>query len=597
MIKAYLEKMNILVVETSKEFHEGELFNIVLYRENEKVNLLFLEKANGVYKYEVDYTFGHSYNLKVNNGFDIQIDLSIVVRTKEFDERYKYDGFLGSRVINKKTEFVVWAPTAEDVCLFLIDRDKIRRMKRSVGVYSIEIPRDLTDTRYMYLVKRHGVWVETTDPYNISNIDNSKHSVVYNLEEVSIEREEIDPQDAIIYELHIRDYTQTKDISHNGKYLGLIESDSLSYIKDLGVTHIQLQPIYDFGSVVEGSADFYNWGYDPVNCNIPEGWYASGKHHYSKIDEIKELIDSIHKAGLKVNVDMVFNHVFNMQAHSFEKIVPGYYFRYKDDELSNGSFCGNDIESSRYMSRRFIKDTIKRWITYYGVDGFRIDLMGIHDVKTMNDIRGIMDELSPGLMLYGEGWEMPTLYDGELATIKNHELMPRIGMFNDYFRDNLKRLHLLDLFVENILPLSKSVNYVECHDDETLFDFVKDKAKHKLITTLLILAPGILFIHAGQEFFRTKKGVRNTYCAPDEINALDWESYLENIDYVNYIREMIKFRKEHNNFLGYSYELNESDISALKISGDSKIVVTFNKTDKLVKNLKPFELVYEVLDD
>lgn len=589
MLNAYLEKMNILVVELDERFHGGELFNIALYKDEEEVELVFLEKNHKTLKYEVDYEFGYTYTLKINNGFDVYVDLSKVVRTKEFDERFKYDGFLGS-CYDGKTKFAVWAPTAEKVRVFLPFLDRSYSMKRENGVYTCEVEQDLQGHRYVYVIKRNGAWYESIDPYANLNAENSKYSVVYNLEEVEIDRKEINPMDQIIYELHVRDYTINRDVAHAGYYLGMKEAKAFEYIKDLGITHVQLMPVYDFGSVKENSSKFYNWGYDPVQLNVPEGWYSTNENDESKIIEFKQMIDHAHSLGLKVNMDMVFNHVFIMHKHAFEKIVPGYYFRYKGDQLSDGSFCGNDIESSRYMSRRFFLDTVERWVRYYGIDGFRFDLMGIHDCETMNMVRERLDQISPGLMLYGEGWDMPTLYDKPLANIKNNHLMPRIGHFNDYIRNNFKLLNLHGLFEENILPLDKSINYVECHDDETLFDLVGYE-KSKLITTLLILAPGTLFLHAGQEFFRTKKGIRNTYCSPDYINALDWERYEEHKDYVEHIKQMIQLRKDHNNFKGYDYKLTENQ---LIISKEQTITVRFNLKNHKSKELKPYEFSIEV---
>jgi pullulanase len=593
MINAYLEKMNILVVVLDERFHNGELFNIALYREQEEVELVFLEKNHKILKYEVDFVFGYTYTLKINNGFDVYVDLSKVVRTKEFDERYKYDGFLGSQY-DGKTKFAVWAPTAEAVRVFLPFLDRSYAMTRSKGVYSVEVEQDLTGQRYVYVVKRNGAWYESIDPYANLNADNSKYSVVYNLEKKDVKRVDFDPVEAVIYELHVRDYTINNDVIHKGKYQGMIETKSFEYLKDLGVTHVQLMPVYDFGSVKENSDKFYNWGYDPVQLNVPEGWYATNNEDDSKITEFNLMIDHAHKVGLKVNMDMVFNHVFIMQSHAFEKIVPGYYFRYEGDQLSDGSFCGNDIESSRYMSRRFFLDTVERWVTHYGIDGFRFDLMGIHDCETMNLVRERLDSISPGIMLYGEGWNMPTLYDKPLANIQNNDLMPRIGHFNDYIRNNFKILNFHGLFEENILPLDKSVNYVECHDDETLFDLVGYE-KSKLITSMLILTPGILFLHAGQEFYRTKKGIRNTYCSPDYINALDWERYSENLDYVEHIKSLIQLRKDHDFFKGFEYVVTDHELSIKKDGTEIRVVYNKNKTRKY--GLDPYEYTLEVVNE
>ncbi len=394
-------------------------------------------------------------------------------------------------------------------------------------------------------------------------------------------------------------------MTHKGKFLALTEAGTttpdgtmtgVDYLADLGVTHIQMLPVYDFGSVDEFNPfGSYNWGYDPVQYNVPEGSYSTDiSDPYSRILELKQAIAYLHGRGMRVIMDVVYNHMHDMGASAFEKIVPGYYFRTDaEGNLSNGSFCGNDLDSTRPMFRNFLMESTRMWIEDYGFDGFRFDLMGILDIDTMNAIAEQTLAIDPNAMIYGEGWNMPTfLEDDRKATMMNHAKMPNIAHFSDIFRDKIKgatmtdrvhevgygtgdversldAMHLLlgtVMHVNNegnyIEPYfsepSQTVNYVECHDNHTLWDklsiSLKDEPdeirvkRHKFITGLVILSQGIPFIHGGQEFLRSKEGEHNTYRSSDEINMFRWLKKDEHQEVVDYVKALIELRRTYQEF-------------------------------------------------
>jgi type I pullulanase len=361
----------------------------------------------------------------------------------------------------------------------------------------------------------------------------------------------------------------------------------------LGITHIQFLPIYDYSteSVDETRLDTpqYNWGYDPKNYNVPEGSYATNPYDpAARIVELKTLIQAIHDCGMRVIMDVVYNHVYDAFRHSFMKLVPGYYFRYRPDQsLSNGSGCGNDVASERKMVRKFIVDSVVYWAREYRLDGFRFDLMGLHDIDTMNEIRARLDEIDPTIIIIGEGWDIPTELPGERkATQHNAYKMPRIAHFNDGLRDALKGntfnlrepgfasgRHGLEhdvkrgiiagvQYLEHLrsfaLEPDQCVNYVEAHDNHTLWDklwltsaHVDELTRrkiHMLCTAVVFTSQGIPFLHAGQEFMRTKHGDENSYKSPTEVNWLDWERCAQFSNEVNYVRRLIALRKNHAAF-------------------------------------------------
>ena len=547
----------------------------------------------------IEYTIIDEKNRRSN------LRIGSIVRTDLFEMLYSYNkNDLGVTYTKEATTFKVWSPTAKELEIELIGPDGKHNYYDLVsmprGIWSLTITKDLEGYKYRYHVRINSAFETTLDPYGISSDANAKYNYVIDPEKLykfKYPKPEFSGKyvDAVIYELHVRDFTIDPNINNPlaGKFLGLLENcktpagnpTGLEYIKSLGVTHIQLQPIYDFGSVDELNPEkLYNWGYDPVQYNVPEGWYSTNPNDpYARINELRQLIDEIHHAGMRVIMDVVYNHVYDAVTFPFNILVPGYFYRYDDRGIiTNVSGCGNDVASEKKMASKFILDSVRYWMNNYNLDGFRFDLMGLLDVETMTNALMIVKTADPAGMVYGEGWNMPSnIPEEERANMNNYMLMPEIGFFNDQFRDKLKgsqwtkslgftsggKTSYLDLLylvtgscIDNYLFASpnQSINYVECHDNFTYFDFVGEIAPDMsleqkkdcmaLALSIVLVSQGVPFIHAGQEFFRTKKGVENSYKSPDEINMIDWSRCDENWEFVEMARDLIAIRDEYNIF-------------------------------------------------
>ncbi|MDB8566191.1 type I pullulanase [Turicibacter sanguinis] len=612
--EAYVDQYETITVYLKKTFYNGESSTFRLKDENSaSVELEILEKVeDGDYvKYLLkspSLTFGGEYRVADDHNLQTPLQFGYVVRTKEFDEEFYYAGDdLGTTYTKEATIFKVWAPIANRVKVDIALNDGYQTYdltREANGVWTVTVSGDLELASYVYLVKVNGKWNEATDPYAIASTPNHKRTVVVDPEKINIEsNRNMAPRvesytDAIIYEMHVRDFSvhENSGIQNVGKFLGVVEEGTrtsrgtltgLDYLVDLGVTHIQLLPTYDFGSVDElNQFETYNWGYDPVQYNVPEGSYATDVlNPYSRIIEMKQMIAKLHEKGFRVTMDVVYNHMFDAGSSAFENIVPNYYFRLGENgEVSNGSWCGNDVDSLRPMCRKYIIDSTKMWVRDYGFDGFRFDLMGILDIETMNQLTEECQAIDASVMVYGEGWNMPTLMDDELkAMMFNNDKMPNIAHFNDRFGRGIKgspfetelsdigyglgyteeldramnvvagsctNIGMEPLFVEPTMTL----NYVECHDNMTLFDKIMLSNKcesletrlkrQKMITALILVSQGVAFLHAGQEFNRTKDGDHNSYMSPDSTNKLDWDRKDEYIETVEFVKGFIKLRKE-----------------------------------------------------
>ena len=597
---AHLMDLQTLRITAEPEFHNGSIFQASLMMDDQPALLEPLRQEGSYFFYKVDYQPGRRYHLKVNNGFDTHISHQLWLHSKEFESLFHYDGSLGPEYSKKETTFKVWAPTATAVELRLyVDPLQIHFMTRGDrGVFSLTLKGDFKGVEYNFLTHVEGKYLAAIDPYAWMNAHNSTRSVVIDLDDLvsdlyqDLPVPRAHPTSNVIYELHVRDYSVFGSQEHKGKYLAFEETcaHDLRYIRDLGVTHIQLLPVYDFGSVWDHDDYFYNWGYDPVQFNTVEGSYATNPNEVSKLLEFQGMVKAIHNQGMRVVLDMVFNHVFDQSSFMWERLVPGYAFRHQEGNLSNGSFCGNDIETRQSMMRRYIIDSCMRFVMHFGIDGFRLDLMGLIDIITINQLRTSLDAVDPSFLLYGEGWQMFQTFAGqhELATIPNHRQTPHVGYFNDLLRNRFKELSQVDVIYQLFaktnfyLPVHQSINYVECHDNETLFDYLnEDFGRHQLITMMTLLAPGIPFLHAGQEFFRTKQGVENSYCSPDEINGIDWARQDRYRIYTEFVRNIIRYREQHIALTHPDAKVTVLDENGLKIF----VYEYQNDQAKLVLNL------------
>ncbi|WP_002147662.1 type I pullulanase [Bacillus cereus] len=569
-----------------------------------------------------------TYKVKIENFAHANTEIGKVIRSEEFDNLFYYSGNdLGNVHTPQHTKFRLWSPTASEAKLVTYKKwsDKIgteiNMQQGEKGTWKAELKGNQKGLFYTYKVKIGDKWTEAVDPYVRAASVNGDKGAVVDLEETNPKNwkankkpEFKSPEDAIIYELHVRDLSIQPEsgIKHKGKYLGVTEKGTkgpegvktgLDHMKDLGVTHVQFLPIFDYASVNEETLNEpqYNWGYDPKNFNVPEGSYSTNPYEPTvRITELKQMIQTMHDNNLRVVMDVVYNHMYNAAESNFHKLVPGYYYRYNEDgTLANGTGVGNDTASERKMMRKFMVDSVTYWAKEYNLDGFRFDLMGIHDYETMNEIRKGVNQIDPSIILHGEGWDLNTPLAAELkANQKNAEKMKGIAHFNDNIRDGLKgsvfeekengfvngKQNMEDRIKKGITAgidydtnsstyqdPEQVLTYVEAHDNHTLWDKLEltnpgeseevRKQMHKLSSSILLTSQGIPFLHAGQEFMRTKYGDHNSYKSPDSINQMDWLRRAAFNNEVDYMKGLIDLRKKYPAFRMTSAEQIKTHVS------------------------------------
>ena len=452
-------------------------------------------------------------------------------------------------------------------------------------------------------------WIETPGVGATAVGVNGKRGYVIDLETTNPEGWSGDrrpplrsPADLVIYEMHHRDFSidASSPIQHKGKFLALTEPAAIKHLKELGVNAIHILPSYDFGSVDETRLEDnkYNWGYDPVNYNVPEGSYSTNPYDPAcRIREFKQMVQALHKAGIRVILDVVYNHTYNIDNSNFQRTYPDYYYRKNPDgTYSNGSGCGNETASEQPLMRRFMIESVKYWINEYHIDGFRFDLMGVHDIETMNQIRRAVDEIDPSIFIYGEGWSAGSCaYPHEKLAMKAHVTqLPRIAAFSDEIRDALRGpfdndtkgafLAGIPGFEESIkfgiagaishpqVDMSKvnystspwaneptqMISYVSCHDDMCLTDRLRASIPgittdelirlDLLAQTAVFTSQGVPFMLCGEEMLRDKKGVHNSFESPDDINHLDWNNLKRYPQVFEYYQKLIALRRHHPAF-------------------------------------------------
>ena len=533
---------------------------------------------------------------------------------------------LGLTYTPTASTFKLWSPAAQEARVHFYEDDvpssealSTHDMHRADGAWTLTVEEDLAGTYYTMQIKRDGRWLaEATDIYAKAAGTNGERGQVIDLLATDPEGWDQDrrpplsaPTDAVIYELHIRDLSidPSSGIEHKGKFLGLTEhgtttpggdTTGIDHLVELGITHVHLLPSFDFLSVNEALPDSaqYNWGYDPQNYNVPEGSYATDPSNgMVRIREFKEMVMALHDAGIRVIMDVVYNHTGRTETSNFQLLVPDYFYRFNEDgTFSNASGCGNEIASERPMVRKFIRESVEYWVDEYHVDGFRFDLMGIHDIATMNDISETIHGIDPTILIYGEGWTAGNspLSDSLLALKKNTVELQEIAAFSDDVRDALKGSvfhHEEQGFVSGADNRAESVrfgivgatrhpqiaydsvnyshapwapqptqcvNYVSCHDNHTLWDrlaisnpqdgVATRQRMQRLALATVLTSQGIPFLHAGTEMFRSKGGDENSYQSSDAVNAIKWEAKGVHEQTVAYIRDLIALRKAHPAF-------------------------------------------------
>lgn len=554
------------------------------------------------------------------------------------------------------TQFTLWAPTADEVRLMLFEEgegghayETIGMERAKEGTWTARVNKDLLGKFYTFNVKINNKWQGDTPGINAKAVGvNGKRAAIIDMASTDPEgwAEDRRPElaslaDAFIYEMHHRDFSidYSSGISHKGKFLALTEegtcnSDGLStgidHLKELGITHVHLLPSYDYASVDETKLDEnkYNWGYDPQNYNVPDGSYSTDPYQPEvRIREFKQMVQALHKAGIRVVLDVVYNHTFNISDSNFERTVPGYFYRQMPDgkTYADGSACGNETASNRPMMRKYMVESVLYWINEYHLDGFRFDLMGIHDIETMNEIRKAATAVDPTILIYGEGWaaSAPQMPEDSLAMKANVYRMPGIAAFSDELRDGLRgpfNDNSRGAFIAGIpgeeesvkfgivgairhpqvnndsVNYSKSpwaeqptqmISYVSCHDDMCLVDRLRASIPgistgelmrlDKLAQTAVFTSQGIPFIYAGEEVMRDKQGVHNSYNSPDAINAIDWKRKTANCSAYVYYRDLIHLRKHHPAFRMGDADLVRKHLEFLPV--EQKNVVAYRLKD------------------
>lgn len=576
---------------------------------------------------------------------------------------------LGLTYTSAFSVFRIWSPPATAVELKLYEtgiggkaKQTIAMQKSESGTWLAKVSGDLKGMFYTVRAKVNGIWGhEVTDPYAKAAGINGQRAMVIDLKETDPIGWEKDkspdfseknlPTDAIIYELHIRDATidEESGAQYKGKFLGLAEtgtknkaglSTGLDHIKELGITHVHLLPFYDYNSVDETKTGQYNWGYDPVNYNVPEGSYSTNAADGTvRIRELKQMIQAFHQNGLRVVMDVVYNHTALTETSNFNQLVPGYYYRQKPDgSFSDATACGNETASERAMMRKFMLESVVYWVKEYHIDGFRFDLMGVHDIETMNLISDTLHKIKPDIVLYGEGWTAgASPYPEEKRAVKkNAHLLKGIAVFSDDIRDGIKG-SVFDTkdrgFVTGKIANTESVKfgivaslphkqidmgkvnyskesyasgpanvvtYAECHDNNILWDKIAlsvpeaseaDRKKmHELALLIVLTAQGIPFLHAGSEFLRSKLGEENSYNKGDSVNAIRWGLKTKNQNTFLLVKKLISLKKRYPALRMPSKEaiLNNIQFVNNNPNGVISYIINDNNSGRAVQKVKIF---------
>ncbi len=637
-MKAYLDDYNLitLMVEKSK-LNLINMFTLKCDKLTEELQILNTKEYNEYLIYSLSYKMNLKFWRKsyIIVGDDyVELYSGSIIRTNRFDEEFYYNGKLGITYSRFNTIFRIWSPVAKEIILVLNHkRHSLSYVDK--GLWELDLKGDFEGYKYYYIVYINGHYKKVLDPYGYASDTNGYNNYVIDqtkYERFKYQKPEFSGNycDASIYEVSVRDfsYNSSAKSKYRGKFLGLCENHptsiglptGLEYIAYLGFSHVQLMPVFDFEGIDDTSNKKYNWGYNPHQYFTLCGWFSTNPEDpYSRINEFIKLVDEAHKRGLRINLDVVFNHVFDYRAFPLDSLVPGYFFRVGlDGNMTEVTGCQNDFASEKRMARKFIVDNLVYYASVFKIDGFRFDLMGLLDIPTMNLINQTLRAIDNNIMLYGEGWNMNNTIPNEMRPhMYNNAKIPEYAFFNDTFRDfirgnqwentlgfaiseNMNAATLFNLFCGSSLPNfkflspSQSINYVECHDNYTFYDFIKKntnyddekiKDKARLVLGLICLSLGIPFIHSGQEFLRTKDGIENSYNKGDIINRFDYELRDKNIDLVNTLKDLLSLRKELKNLrLNNVYDIINKVKLLSDINSSNSCVIKIEDLVIIIKN-------------
>ena len=613
-IKAQLTSLKtIQVLVFTSVPRTGEITFTLFKDENGEGKKVRISKQSGsnlvnIFELELNepYEFGRQHYIGLTGYNPQPVDVNNAIYFPEFEELFNYHGDdLGAIYYKDHTDFALWAPLATHVAMKVCrgkDQFEFYPMKRTAkGVYRCTLQGDCLNLRYAYLVTNDGVTRESTDPYAKGASTNSFFSAVVDYESIK-KMHKVAPKteiknyvDAVIYEVGVRDFTEQNSNSTNivnkGKYLGFVEENrktaggnpaGLDYLKYLGITHVQLNPVIDFGTVDDVDMNKkYNWGYDPISMFALEGSYSLHPEvPQERLVEFRTMINKLHKADIRVIMDVVYNHTYEYVTSCYEKIVPQFYFRRTyNGNFSCASGCGNDFASEKYMVRKMITDSLRYFVEVFDVDGFRFDLMGLTDIETIN--KGVKDcrKIKKDLMFYGEGWNMGDLPHEKKACSDNARELPGVGFFNDAYRDIIKgatfdkaakgyvggdinyaygmkyAIHVSTIdynYNARFNDANQSINYAECHDNNTLYDKLTFSnagedtetllKRVKLTNGIIAISIGVPFYHMGQEIGQSKRGLDNTYNVLG-VNRMDWRLVDERFEMVEYLKAIIAHRR------------------------------------------------------
>ena len=533
----------------------------------------------------------------------------------------------------EKTTFTFWSSVAEKMEVRLYNTydasefEVITLQEQEGDFWTATIKGDQVGKFYTVCSYQNGKWEQESPGIFAKAVSvNGQKAAIIDMQTTNPEVWDIDQRpamtdmtDIVVYETHMRDFTisDQSGITNKGKFVAMTETGAkttdgltsgIDHLKELGITHIQILPMYDYGSVDETTLELnkYNWGYDPVNYNVPEGGYSTNPYDpTTRIREAKAMIQALHAAGIRVVMDVVYNHTFSVEGCALGRVVPNYFYRMNEDgTYANGSGCGNETASDKEMMRKFMVESVCYWAREYHIDGFRFDLMGIHDQETMRQIRAALDEIDPTIITYGEGWAaMAPAYPYEQLAMKQWTYtMPRVGAFSDDIRNALIGSPFdhhrgfasgntdareavrngLVAYPEWSGEPMQHVSYITCHDNYCLRDRIEVAAgeeteatklrMNKLAQTTVMVSQGMTFFYGGEELFRTKQGIENSYQSPDSINTIPWENKKLYSDLYQYYCEIIKIRHQHKGFRLGTAELVKNHVELPETNNEGLII-------------------------